>query len=429
MSFEPVIKISRSQITQVVTGCVGTGVSASTWFTQDTGPLGGGALIVQAVMTGSFSALTFNLEASLNEGVTWGVVSTWSSTATPIDVLQISERALFRFNCTSFTGGTSVDLFAIVAEIGSINVSGGSGPSTNVNASQQGVWNVGVTDNGNTANVDSNNSLQVALYPGTPLPAGTNVIGQVEITDGTHGPVTVGVIGSTKALAVEIVDGSGNQIANFSDVSIVQGGHTGVVTVSGAIKVDGSSVTQPTEDAATGIVNNTAPSDAIQIGSVDGSGNLQAASATHPIPVTVGSPSLPTYSVSTGATLKTVSTIAPVLTIQPQSGTQANTFTLQSIDLMGLSVAYYEIRRNATLTGASFSAVNGSSLMNYDTSASSASGGLVVDSGFVMVGSHIKEFSTITFSFTGSTGDKFTLLFAGANSNTASVGGSFSWTE
>jgi len=67
--------------------------------------------------------------------------------------------------------------------------------------------------------------------------------------------------------------------------------------------------------------------------------------------------------------------------------------------------------------------------MNYDTSASSASGGLVVDSGFVMVGSHIKEFSTITFSFTGSTGDKFTLLFAGANSNTASVGGSFSWTE
>jgi hypothetical protein len=79
-------------------------------------------------------------------------------------------------------------------------------------------------------------------------------------------------------------------------VSVVGGGNIALVTAGDALKVDGSGVTQPTEDAADGLIGSPIVADAIQIGYKDGSGNLQIPSAVNPFPVTVisggGSPNV-----------------------------------------------------------------------------------------------------------------------------------------
>jgi hypothetical protein len=67
---------------------------------------------------------------------------------------------------------------------------------------------------------------------------------------------------------------------------ITEGGNLAVVTAAGALKVDGSSVTQPVEDIATNVIGNAVVGDAIQIGFKDASGHTQIPSAANPLPTT-----------------------------------------------------------------------------------------------------------------------------------------------
>jgi len=59
------------------------------------------------------------------------------------------------------------------------------------------------------------------------------------------------------------------------------------VTAAHALKVDGSAVTQPTEDLADAIIGSPTVADVIQIGYADAGGNAQIPSSAHPLPVTV----------------------------------------------------------------------------------------------------------------------------------------------
>ena len=58
-------------------------------------------------------------------------------------------------------------------------------------------------------------------------------------------------------------------------VTITQGGNQATVSAGGALKVDGSSVVQPTEDAADGIPGDVVPIYAEQIAGADSTGKLR----------------------------------------------------------------------------------------------------------------------------------------------------------
>ena len=89
------------------------------------------------------------------------------------------------------------------------------------------------------------------------------------------------------------------------------------------------------------------------------------------------------FAVSNGVTTRTVSTTyVPVLSIQLK-GT-LNTFVNKGIvfpdsfSIVNDNALYYEIRINATLTGASFNTVSANSLCNFDVAATAATGGRVI---------------------------------------------------
>ena len=115
--------------------------------------------------------------------------------------------------------------------------------------------------------VDSSSNLLVSLN--TAVPAGTNYMGKVRLTDGTN-DTTLRSLTNTKALDVAIVDGSGNQITSFGGGTqyanaAAQATPTGTVSLgwdganvralstsnAGVLKVDNSANTQPVSGTVT----------------------------------------------------------------------------------------------------------------------------------------------------------------------------------
>lgn len=95
----------------VVNGAVATGVAKAVNFCFTPNPDGTAkSIIAQAIPTGTFSALTANLEVSTDGGTTWSAVNAAALDfhATPDQALTVIPGALYRFNILSFTGGTSV---------------------------------------------------------------------------------------------------------------------------------------------------------------------------------------------------------------------------------------------------------------------------------------------------------------------------------
>jgi len=122
----------------------------------------------------------------------------------------------------------------------------------------------------------------------------------------------------------------------------------------------------------------------------------------------------------------------PLLSIRPQAGATAVTFTFRSMDFLSIgNLSHYQLLLNATLTGASFVNADASSNAQYDVSATSYSGGRLIDAGYVGA-DHERVSHEFHFGFTGGTPDTITLVYVGAVSTgtpKANAGCSFAWDE
>jgi hypothetical protein len=149
------------------------------------------------------------------------------------------------------------------------------------------------------------------------------------------------------------------------------------------------------------------------------------------------------FSVNTGTTLKPLvaSTPTPILSIRPKlllnGHTNRSYITLTDFGVFSQGqIIQYQLIWGGTLTGASFNSASNTSAVEYDLSATSVTGGHVVDSGFVAAFSKDTVFAQDTFPFrlpftldiTGTVQDTYTLVVAGVNTQ-ASVAGSFKWQE
>jgi hypothetical protein len=140
------------------------------------------------------------------------------------------------------------------------------------------------------------------------------------------------------------------------------------------------------------------------------------------------------FGATTGAALKTnaTTTLVPLLSIRPKVAATAVTFTLRNSDfLSGGNLSHYQLLLNATLTGASFVNVDAASQTQYDVSATSYTGGRLIDSGFVGA-DHERHDYEMHFGFTGGTPDTITLVYVGAVSTgtpKSIAGCSFAWDE
>lgn len=108
------LTIDRLKPLTLVDTATGTGITDSFIFSKRSNPNSGDLLILQAILTGSFSALVFSLKISLNNGSIWSVADTWDAYANPSYNFQMADNVLYQLSCTTFTGGTSVTVLGIV---------------------------------------------------------------------------------------------------------------------------------------------------------------------------------------------------------------------------------------------------------------------------------------------------------------------------
>jgi hypothetical protein len=140
------------------------------------------------------------------------------------------------------------------------------------------------------------------------------------------------------------------------------------------------------------------------------------------------------FAATTGNLLKTNATanLVPLLSIRPKAGSSTVVFTFRNSDfLSGGNLSHYQLLLNATLTGASFTDVDTASSVQKDTSATSYTGGRLIDAGYVGADHERHEYE-FHFGFTGATPDTITLVYVGAISTgtpKSIAGCSFAWDE
>lgn len=138
------------------------------------------------------------------------------------------------------------------------------------------------------------------------------------------------------------------------------------------------------------------------------------------------------FGATTGLTLASniTNTLVPLLSIQPKAGATSVTFTFRSLQGVSMgNVTHFQFLKNAVLTGAAFANVNPASFMTYDLTATSYTGGTLVDSSFVGADSKRADFE-FHFGFTGGTPDTLTVVFAPVIGNSKSNAGcSMAWDE
>lgn len=148
------------------------------------------------------------------------------------------------------------------------------------------------------------------------------------------------------------------------------------------------------------------------------------------------------FTANNGITAKSITTRAPVLSIQPKATFNSITSRahvhLKAIHLLvKTNDILFEIVRGGTLTGAAFTSAGSNSVTNYDTTATAITGGDILDSGYAAAGfgSSSQGLSedflgrlALTNNFAGTTPDILTLV-ATAFTGTASVTASMVWEE
>src|SRR5271157_2012594 len=140
------------------------------------------------------------------------------------------------------------------------------------------------------------------------------------------------------------------------------------------------------------------------------------------------------FAATTGSTLKAnnTATAIPLLSVRPKAGATAVTFTFRSMDFLSLgNLSHYQLLFNATITGASFVSADAASNAEYDVSATSYTGGRLIDAGYVGA-DHERVPHEFHFGFTGGTPDIVTLVYVGAvttGTPKSSAGCSFAWDE
>lgn len=197
-------------------------VQSGSWTTGRTWSLVNTSDSVNAVQSGSWTVLQGAAPWSVSQSGTWTTGRTWnlSSGADSIAAVQSGSWSFTQ------SGTASQNL----AQVGGTNVSTGTGASgagiprvTVSNDSQIKTWDGtnGVTYKAaSTAAGASDTSEVVALSPNTPLPAGTNIIGKIELDDGAGTSVTVGQKASTSSLPVVMASWSYTHVAGAATTTV-----------------------------------------------------------------------------------------------------------------------------------------------------------------------------------------------------------------
>ncbi len=229
------INLTRSKVVPIVQGISGIGASAVTFIKQGTtGTLPGETasfLFGLDNVQGVFSAITILVEFSPTVGATayWQTVATWLPLSEPLLTCSSAESGFFRLNITAFTGGTSFDVWGTCSQ-GSGGGTSGSGPAEHVIIDGQPI-DVNVVSGGGS-------NASVGLV-GSTSPTSATEMGSVD-RSGKLQAVTSDLRGTAQAVAVEIVDASGNQITSFGSSTVTADivGHSGAVldAVLGATK-------------------------------------------------------------------------------------------------------------------------------------------------------------------------------------------------
>lgn len=169
------------------------------------------------------------------------------------------------------TGFPPVVTNGSAASSSAIHMAGTDGTNARV-VSTNSSGHVNIADGGNSLTVDNGGTFAVQVS--SALPTGTNTIGNVKLTDGTN-TATVRDLTSGDALAVAIVDGSGDQITTFGGGAQYTEGDTDATITGTAVMFETNTGT-----SALGVVSATNPlpiSDAGGAITVDGSVSLGAA--------------------------------------------------------------------------------------------------------------------------------------------------------
>ena len=142
-------------------------------------------------------------------------------------------------------------------------------------------------------------------------------------------------------------------------------------------------------------------------------------------------PNVLRFAATTGLTLVTnTAGLLPLLSIQPKAGATGVTFTFRDTHIANTGLlAHYQLLLNATLTGANFVNVDPASSMQYDVSATSYTGGRLIDAGYLGSDARHTDYE-MYFGFVGPTPDVITLVFAPVTGNSKSISGAaFAWDE
>jgi hypothetical protein len=274
------INVSRSAIVPVLSGATGIGASPL-YFCKDSVQKRegepGGFLFGLFNVVGVFTGLTVNVEFSpgIGTGEYWETVATWSPLAQPLLVTPCSESGFYRVNVTQFTGGTSLDVWATVANgtassvttsASDVSIFDSSGNALDSNGS--GALNVAVVSGGGSnASVGANNGTA----PSSSTQVGTlDAGGKLQAVSATNPvPVTVGAgsyvpaLNATNQILVAsgptliIASNASRQgvlITNPSATVMVYIGISTVTTTDGAILGPGQSITIPVTSEIYGVV-------------------------------------------------------------------------------------------------------------------------------------------------------------------------------
>jgi len=129
------------------------------------------------------------------------------------------------------------------------------------------------------------------------------------------------------------------------------------------------------------------------------------------------------------------SSYKPIVSIRLKSANARAIIKLQAAKILATSNddIIFQVVKNPTLTGASFSSVGSESVVECDDSATATSGGIVLDQGFISKSGRtpsetVQTFEVIQSDYAGTTSDILTLQ-AKSLTSSATVYGALTWTE
>jgi hypothetical protein len=179
------ININRNHPTPIQTGISGIG-AGTIYFskTPDTGTMPGGTgnfLFGLQNVVGTFSALVINIEYTpvIGTGAYWEVLYSWNPLVAPMLTTACAEGGFFRLNVTSFTGGTSFDVWGIISQGAGASSGSGGGSGGNVNIFDSNGNSLDSTSNALDVYITGGSSSGTQYTTGTAVasPIGTAALG------------------------------------------------------------------------------------------------------------------------------------------------------------------------------------------------------------------------------------------------------------